>query len=246
MMTETSDYAGGRFGALQSFGWRVFRLLLTIAFTFFGLLLVTFLIGRVVPVDPVLAVVGRPGFAVGLRAGLPGTRPRQAALSAVLDLHHQRAPGRPRRVASDQARHRRRHPARVSRDAGTRHRRHPHRHADRRADRRAGRGQAGKASGPDRARGRPHRKFRAHLLARPSGASGVLRPARLGGGTGADRHRLRVFLHPADGSAALGHGRSGRVGGVPQRAQPHHPAGRAARLFLHGLHQPHDALVHAP
>ncbi len=58
MMTETSDYAGGRFGALQSFGWRVFRLLLTIAFTFFGLLLVTFLIGRVVPVDPVLAVVG--------------------------------------------------------------------------------------------------------------------------------------------------------------------------------------------
>jgi peptide/nickel transport system permease protein len=58
MMTDTSVRAGGRFGALPSFGWRVFKLLLTIAFTFFGLLLVTFLIGRVVPVDPVLAVVG--------------------------------------------------------------------------------------------------------------------------------------------------------------------------------------------
>ena len=31
---------------------------LTLAVTFLGLLLVTFLIGRVVPIDPVLAVVG--------------------------------------------------------------------------------------------------------------------------------------------------------------------------------------------
>ena len=37
---------------------RVAALLATLAFTLFGLLLVTFLIGRVVPVDPVLAVVG--------------------------------------------------------------------------------------------------------------------------------------------------------------------------------------------
>jgi peptide/nickel transport system permease protein len=34
------------------------RLALTLAFTFLGLLLVTFLIGRVVPIDPVLAAVG--------------------------------------------------------------------------------------------------------------------------------------------------------------------------------------------
>ncbi|MFL5333470.1 MAG: ABC transporter permease, partial [Geminicoccaceae bacterium] len=34
------------------------RLALTLAVTFLGLLLVTFLIGRVVPIDPVLAVVG--------------------------------------------------------------------------------------------------------------------------------------------------------------------------------------------
>jgi peptide/nickel transport system permease protein len=34
------------------------RLIATLAFTFLGLLLVTFVIGRVVPIDPVLAVVG--------------------------------------------------------------------------------------------------------------------------------------------------------------------------------------------
>ena len=33
-------------------------LIFTVALTFFGLLLVTFLIGRVVPIDPVLAAVG--------------------------------------------------------------------------------------------------------------------------------------------------------------------------------------------
>jgi peptide/nickel transport system permease protein len=38
--------------------WLVGRLVLTLAFTFLGLLLITFLIGRVVPIDPVLAAVG--------------------------------------------------------------------------------------------------------------------------------------------------------------------------------------------
>jgi peptide/nickel transport system permease protein len=38
--------------------WRVARLLGTVGLTFLGLLLVTFLIGRVVPIDPVLAAVG--------------------------------------------------------------------------------------------------------------------------------------------------------------------------------------------
>jgi peptide/nickel transport system permease protein len=37
---------------------RTLKLLVTLAFTFFGLLLVTFLIGRVIPIDPVLAAVG--------------------------------------------------------------------------------------------------------------------------------------------------------------------------------------------
>src|ERR1700757_4043440 len=37
---------------------RISRVVLVVALTFLGLLLVTFLIGRVVPIDPVLAAVG--------------------------------------------------------------------------------------------------------------------------------------------------------------------------------------------
>ncbi len=47
-----------RLGALSGAGLRLGRLIATVALTFLGLLVVTFLIGRVVPVDPVLAVVG--------------------------------------------------------------------------------------------------------------------------------------------------------------------------------------------
>ncbi len=53
-----TDTGGGRGGALLRLGWKAARLLATVALTFLGLLLVTFLIGRVVPVDPVLAVIG--------------------------------------------------------------------------------------------------------------------------------------------------------------------------------------------
>jgi peptide/nickel transport system permease protein len=49
---------GGRDSALLRFLWRTVKLLATVALTFLGLLIITFLIGRVVPVDPVLAVVG--------------------------------------------------------------------------------------------------------------------------------------------------------------------------------------------
>ncbi len=49
---------GGRWRALSTLGMKGLRLVATVLVTFFGLLLVTFLIGRVVPVDPVLAVVG--------------------------------------------------------------------------------------------------------------------------------------------------------------------------------------------
>lgn len=41
-----------------NFLYAAIRLLASVALTFFGLLLITFLIGRVVPIDPVLAVVG--------------------------------------------------------------------------------------------------------------------------------------------------------------------------------------------
>lgn len=58
-MTATSPAnTGGRWRALSIQGMRAGRLLATLVVTLFGLLLMTFLIGRVVPVDPVLAVVG--------------------------------------------------------------------------------------------------------------------------------------------------------------------------------------------
>ena len=49
---------GSRISSLSRRLWPLLRLVLTVAVTFFGLLLVTFLIARVVPIDPVLAIVG--------------------------------------------------------------------------------------------------------------------------------------------------------------------------------------------
>ena len=61
-MTATSDAAAGNGrGAAPRRGrraWLALRLLASVAVTFLGLLLVTFLIGRVVPIDPVIAIVG--------------------------------------------------------------------------------------------------------------------------------------------------------------------------------------------
>lgn len=56
-MTDTAS-GEGRHGALPALLWKIVKILASVALTFLGLLLVTFLIGRVVPVDPVLAVVG--------------------------------------------------------------------------------------------------------------------------------------------------------------------------------------------
>ncbi len=50
--------AGGRLLLPTRLLWRAVTLAATVALTFLGLLLVTFLIGRVVPIDPVLAAVG--------------------------------------------------------------------------------------------------------------------------------------------------------------------------------------------
>jgi peptide/nickel transport system permease protein len=44
--------------ALPGIAWRASQTALSLFITFFGLLLVTFLIGRIIPIDPVLAVVG--------------------------------------------------------------------------------------------------------------------------------------------------------------------------------------------
>ncbi len=57
-MSLIEETAEGRESALLRYAARAGRLIVTVAVTFLGLLLVTFLIGRVVPVDPVLAVVG--------------------------------------------------------------------------------------------------------------------------------------------------------------------------------------------
>ena len=62
MSVSSPANAGGLWGALSKSGLRgglrLGRLLGTVLVTLLGLLIVTFLIGRVVPVDPVLAVVG--------------------------------------------------------------------------------------------------------------------------------------------------------------------------------------------
>lgn len=57
-MTETAMHAGGRRTRTMKTAYDVTRFLTVIVTTFLGLLAVTFFIGRVVPVDPVLAVLG--------------------------------------------------------------------------------------------------------------------------------------------------------------------------------------------
>jgi peptide/nickel transport system permease protein len=58
MTLASTNQGEGRFGALSAFLWKAASLILSIAVTFLGLLLITFVIGRVIPIDPVLAVVG--------------------------------------------------------------------------------------------------------------------------------------------------------------------------------------------
>ena len=62
-----------------------------VALTFFGLLLVTFLIGRVVPIDPVLAAIGDRAPQEGLSARPERAWSRPAALHPVLPLRRGRA-----------------------------------------------------------------------------------------------------------------------------------------------------------
>ena len=50
--------AGGRGASLKRHAWRASRFLVVILLTYLGLLAVTFFIGRVMPIDPVLAIVG--------------------------------------------------------------------------------------------------------------------------------------------------------------------------------------------
>ena len=57
-MAASATTTGGRLGALPSILGKVGGFLGMVAVTLLGLLAVTFFIGRVVPIDPVLAIVG--------------------------------------------------------------------------------------------------------------------------------------------------------------------------------------------
>ncbi|PTE21196.1 peptide ABC transporter permease [Cereibacter changlensis JA139] len=57
-MAEFAPKVGGRGSALSFWLWKAVKLVLTVAVTFLGLLLITFLISHVMSVDPVLRVVG--------------------------------------------------------------------------------------------------------------------------------------------------------------------------------------------
>ncbi|MBD8554132.1 ABC transporter permease [Rhizobium sp. CFBP 8762] len=58
LLTPTSPLIAKRRGRSAVFGLSLLRFLAIVATTYFGLLAVTFFIGRVIPIDPVLAVVG--------------------------------------------------------------------------------------------------------------------------------------------------------------------------------------------
>src|SRR5687768_2111123 len=58
MASSALTHDGGRFGALPSHLWKLLRFLGMVTVTLLGLIAVTFFIGRVVPIDPVLAIVG--------------------------------------------------------------------------------------------------------------------------------------------------------------------------------------------
>src|SRR5918994_952471 len=57
-MVASAATIGGRLGALPSILGKVGSFVGMVAVTLLGLLAVTFFIGRVVPIDPVLAIVG--------------------------------------------------------------------------------------------------------------------------------------------------------------------------------------------
>ena len=67
---------GGHGSALRSFLKKVAQFVIVLATTLLGLVAVTFFIGRVVPIDPVIAIVGDRAPAACLRA-----RPHRSSAS---------------------------------------------------------------------------------------------------------------------------------------------------------------------
>src|ERR1700712_3083523 len=91
-MASSTMTTGGRLGALLSILRQVAHFIGMVAATLLGLLAITFFIGRVVPIDPVLAVVGDRApkavyEAARLAMGLDRPLPLQFA-SYVWDVLH--------------------------------------------------------------------------------------------------------------------------------------------------------------
>ena len=219
---------------------------IAVALTFLGLLAITFFIGRVIPIDPVLAAVGdRAPKAVYEAARV------QLGLDQPLMVQFVRYIGavlsrRSRHVGLDRQGGRRRSQACLSGDAGNGDARHHHRRAAGRADGRLCGEPSRQAQRPDHPRGRPARLFRAGLLAGAGRARRLLRPAELGQ---AAPGRIDIFY---DGHRAAGDRPA--ADRQPARRRDRHllerrlasgAAGLGARLLQPRLYRAHDALLHA-
>ena len=213
------------------------RLAATVLATLLGLAALTFVIGRVMPIDPVTAVVGAEADqqtidAMRERLGLDkplyvqfGSTPRRVA-RRFRHGDHDRPPGD------------RRHPAGLARDGGARHAGPGRRGAARRSARRGRRRLPGPARRPPRAAIRARGPFHADLLARPDRARRLLREAALGRRLGARVARLRGHGARRDRHAAGRQPPRRRQGGVPRRAPPHR---RCRRSILATARSPTSA-----
>jgi peptide/nickel transport system permease protein len=154
--------------------------LVSTALTLLGLLVLTFFIGRVMPVDPVLALVGPDADASMYKeaaARLGVDQPVWVQFGRYIAELGQRQPGH---LAADGERRHRRHRARVSGHRGTGHAGHRPRRAGRRAARRVRRHPTRRPGRQRGARDQPVRLFGAGVLVRHDGFIGVLRLAGLG------------------------------------------------------------------
>ena len=167
----------------------------TLALTFLGLLLVTFLIGRVVPIDPVLAAVGDRA-PPDVYERVDRARPAPAALAAVPDLRRQRPAGRLRQLGADRQPGARGHPPRLPGDPRARDRRDPPRRRARRARWACSPRSIRAACRPRDPRARPDRLLGAGVLARPGRPAALLRQLDWVAGPGPPRRVLRRTGRP--------------------------------------------------
>ena len=216
-----------------------------VALTFLGLLAITFFIGRIVPIDPVLAVVGDRATKEVYENAPHRHGPRPPADRAVRQLRGRRPDRQPRHVGLHRPPGGRGPRARLPGDAGDGDARHPDRRAPRRAHGADRRQPAGDLDRPGHPRRRPARLLGAGVLAGAGRAPALLRPARLGGGTGPHRHLLRRAGAAGHRAAARRQPDRRRPGHLRQRRQPPDPAGVDPRLLQPRLYRAHDPLVHA-